>query len=79
MNRSYPPTPNAVFMTSRISASYLGFWNISNAHSSQCSKHRGMYIHIERRDKEKEGRKEMFYLTTHSTHFIFGYMASDIW
>ena len=27
----------------------------------------------------KEGRKEMFYLTTHSTHFIDGYMASDIW
>ena len=25
-----------------------------------------------------EGRK-MFYLTTHSTHFIYGYMASDIW
>ena len=22
----------------------------------------------------KEGRKEMFYLTTHSTHFIYGYM-----
>ena len=22
---------------------------------------------------------EMFYLTTHSTHFIYGYMASDIW
>ena len=30
------------------------------------------------RDKE-EGRKEMFYITTHSTHFIYGYMASDIW
>ena len=27
----------------------------------------------------KIGRKEMFYLTTHSTHFIYGYMASDIW
>ena len=27
----------------------------------------------------KEGRKEMFYLMTHSTHFIYGYMASDIW
>ena len=27
----------------------------------------------------KEGRNEMFYLTTHSTHFIYGYMASDIW
>ena len=25
------------------------------------------------------GRKEMFYLTTHSTHFIYGYMATDIW
>ena len=23
-----------------------------------------------------KGRKEMFYLTTHSTHFIYGYMAS---
>ena len=23
--------------------------------------------------------KEMFYLTTHSAHFIYGYMASDIW
>ena len=27
----------------------------------------------------ERGRKEMFYLTTHSTHFIYGYMASDIW
>ena len=28
---------------------------------------------------QQEGRKEMFYLTMHSTHFIYGYMASDIW
>ena len=28
---------------------------------------------------KEEGRKYMFYLTTHSTHFIYGYMASDIW
>ena len=27
----------------------------------------------------KKGRKEMFYLTTHSTHFIYGYVASNIW
>ena len=27
----------------------------------------------------KKGKEEMFYLTTHSTHFIYGYMASDIW
>ena len=24
-------------------------------------------------------KEEMFYLTTHSTHFIYSYMASDIW
>ena len=27
----------------------------------------------------QEGRKLMLYLTTHSTHFIYSYMASDIW
>ena len=26
-----------------------------------------------------QSKREMFYLTTHSTHFIYGYMASDIW
>ena len=26
-----------------------------------------------------EREREMFYLTTHSTHFIYSYMASDIW
>ena len=29
-------------------------------------------------DGDKE-RKEIFYLTTHSTHFIYGYMATNIW
>ena len=29
--------------------------------------------------RAKRWRKEMFYLTTHSTHIIYGYMASDIW
>ena len=27
---------------------------------------------------QREKEREMFYLTTHSTHFIYGYMASDI-
>ena len=27
----------------------------------------------------REREREMFYLTTHSTHFIYVYMASDIW
>ena len=31
------------------------------------------------REREREREREMFYLTTHSTHFIYGYMASDIW
>ena len=26
----------------------------------------------------KTGRKGMFYLTTHSTHFIYGYIASGV-
>ena len=26
-----------------------------------------------------EREREMFYLMMHSTHFIYGYMASDIW
>ena len=25
------------------------------------------------------GRKEVFYLTTHSIHFIYGYMTYDVW
>ena len=25
----------------------------------------------------REREREMFYLTTHSTHFMYGYMASD--
>ena len=30
-------------------------------------------------EREREREREMFYLPTHSTHFIYGYMASDIW
>ena len=27
----------------------------------------------------KKKERNVFYLTTHSTHFIYGYMVSDIW
>ena len=27
---------------------------------------------------ERKERKKMFYLMTHSTHFIYGYMAANI-
>ena len=30
-------------------------------------------------DVWQKREREMFYLTTHSIHFIYGYMASDIW
>ena len=29
-----------------------------------------------KKTRSLEGRNEMIYLTTHSTHFIYGYMAS---
>ena len=38
---------------------------------------RGAAVHVAGRDVA--ALREMFYLTTHSTHFIYGYMASDIW
>ena len=41
-----------------------------NIFKSQCKSHVCSVL---------EGRNEMFYLTTHSTHFIYGYMTSDIW
>ena len=31
------------------------------------------------RRQHETREREMFYLTTHSTHFIYGYTASDIW
>ena len=39
----------------------------------------GHMIKVHSDSKREEGRKEMFYFTTHSTHFIYTYMASDIW
>ena len=42
--------------------------------------HRGTHSTCSLRSKSsKEGRKEMFYLKTHSTQFAYGFMASDIW
>ena len=31
------------------------------------------------KEGRKDGRMEMFYLMMHMTHFIYGYMVSDIW
>ena len=43
-----------------------------------CSKHPMGYFPFHPALSDWSNR-EMFYLTTHSTHFIYGYMASDIW
>ena len=34
---------------------------------------------LDNTNTQQEREREMFYLTMHSTHFIYGYMASDIW
>ena len=36
-------------------------------------------FHLSQVHSKQEREREMFCLTTHSTHFIYGYMASDIW
>ena len=38
-----------------------------------------MWHHTYGNHSDSKREREMFYLTTHSTHFIYGYMASDIW
>ena len=50
---------------------------IAGKHTKQINiKHkRGLKRMLFNRGRERE----MFYLTMHSTHFIYGYMASDIW
>ena len=40
---------------------------------------KGKYVHTNTCMYMHAREREMFYLTTHSTHFIYGYMASDIW
>ena len=57
--------------------SYRYFLNFESS-----SKRKVVYIvsclQTERMQSSKEG-KEMFYLTTHSTHLIYVYMASERW
>ena len=33
---------------------------------------------VNKHSDSEEGRKKMFYLTTHLTHFIYGYMSLDM-
>ena len=57
--------------------SYISLLGTRN--SSMGPPYEGKLHHRKSRPKFMPRRKKMFYLTTHSTHFIYGYMASDIW
>ena len=48
--------------------------------STHCGLHGGDHflLGLQHKTQYRQG-KEVFYLTVHSTHFIYGYMASDIW
>ena len=60
-------------MTALTSRSVTGQASIPWSASRHVSKH------LQCRDfKQEEGRKEMFYSTTYSTHLNYGYMASEI-
>ena len=52
----------------------LYLWNTSKNKGNK-----KLYVNSSMCMHEWEREREMFYLTTHSTHFIYGYMASDIW
>ena len=53
-----------------------GMYDVHSLHRDPYIKQVGARA-LERHHCKRE--REMFYLTTHSTHFIYGYMASDIW
>ena len=36
-------------------------------------------VKVEVSEEQGNEEEEVFYLTTHSTHYIYGYLASDIW
>ena len=44
-----------------------------------CCKRAEVSVELRKPSVFRERERKMFYLTTHSTHFIYGYMASDIW
>ena len=55
---------------------YLSFLDQNDCTPPKCGE---LSDYTDSAHTEVEGRKEMFYLMTHSKHSIYGYMASDIW
>ena len=65
--------------TERASIDKLHFWDKLRSRVTTWFKLSYMLSMSTKHSRRNSGRKEMFYLTTQSTHFIYGYMASDIW
>ena len=57
----------------------LKFKTTSNDIHNSNSKYKNSKTTRKKTKKKNMREREMFYLTTHSTHLIYGYMASDIW
>ena len=65
-SQSRDPSPENRFYKVKISLAPR-FYKVKISPGARCS------------SEVLKDMKEMFYLTTHSTHFIYGYMTSDIW
>ena len=70
------------FLTQTLSIKYVCKRDPSHQHNKHQLPH--MFqgystVDVQSATFSEEREREMFYLMTHSTHFIYGYMASDIW
>ena len=72
------PLPNIYFLVYAKWLHSTKIWRTVRIHW-QCSHWGGRSLFAIYQWIECVYEREMFYLTTHSTHFIYGYMASDIW
>ena len=68
LNSSHVPVDSEMSVVTCTKPGFFSFWFSSHL--------KRFYSHLTRKTNTE---REMFYLTTHSTHFIYGYMASDIW
>ena len=66
------------FLSTIISASEIFYEEEKETKKINNENNSGLITAIIPALHQTEGRKEMFYLTAHSTHFTYGYMASDM-
>ena len=62
-----------------VNLSCCWFWMTTAGSKIKDSEKEKDVSYTQRLKKNTNREREMFYLTTHSTHFIYGYMVSDIW